>query len=151
MGLRGYEDFHPEGAKILSIRPTAPPTPAPEPIKISKYHNVRKKYNGVIYDSTAEADYAEKLDGEKQFSPGMFWVRQVVFHLGCPENKYRCDFLVSRPGIPTYAIDVKGCDTAQFLKNVKLWRAYGPCRLCIIRRSGKGWTCEIIHGGGDQS
>jgi hypothetical protein len=79
----------------------------------------------------------------------MFWVRQTTFHLGCPENLYRVDFLVYSPEGPTpiHAVDVKGARTAKFNRDAKLWRAYGPCPLWVVTRKGKtGWSVEVIEG-----
>jgi hypothetical protein len=153
MGLKGFDDYRPpEGAKVLQIRPEGEPPPEPEPPQTLKYRNKPEVYNGVRYDSQAEADYARKLDFEASCLPGMWWIGQPTFRLGVPENVYRPDFLVYRPDLidSVFAIDVKGVETPKFRRDLKLWKAYGPCRLCIVTRSGKGWQCEIIPRGGEE-
>ena len=98
----------------------------------SKYHNVRTEYNGVKYDSKAEAAYAETLDLMLRASTIRGWIRQPTFSLGVPENKYRPDFLVFDGDGTVYAVDVKGVETRKFLHDAKLWSRYGPCPLHVV-------------------
>jgi hypothetical protein len=126
------------------------PNAIPARKKPSKYRNVRTMYDGVRYDSRAEADYAARLDVEVRATPGMFWIRQPKFRLGCRENVYVADFLVYRgPSSPSpiEVADVKGHRTAKFARDVRLWKSYGPCPLAIVTRAGKGWQSEVIRGG----
>lgn len=121
----------------------------------NKYKAVRTPYNGVTYDSKAEAEYAAQLDMEMASRQKYvsWWVRQVTFALGCPENAYRVDFLVMTPGYDRvggnfhiHAVDVKGCETPKFKKDKKLWAKYGPCPLKIVKSvSGKLSTVEVIR------
>ena len=114
-----------------------------------KYNATPTVYNGVRYASKAEAARAMELD--LQITAGLidFWIGQPIFRLGCAENVYRPDFLVVNYGAvggahsAIWAEDVKGMETAAFKKNKRLWKAYGPCPLRIIR----GGKCvETIEG-----
>lgn len=106
----------------------------------NKYRNVPVVYAGVRYDSKAEARRAGELDLLRDAGEIRFWVRQVTFRLGCPENVYRPDFLVIGSGDDVHAEDVKGSRTAKFNRDVKLWRAYGPCPLHVIT----GRNVEVV-------
>jgi len=117
-----------------------------------KYRATRTVYNGIGYASKAEAARAGFLDTARKLGLIRWWIGQPVFRLGCPENVYRPDFLVvgnndangkqeGYKGI--HAEDVKGHATAKFAHDVKLWKAYGPCPLWIIRGNRK--TIEIIN------
>lgn len=75
-------------------------------------------------------------------------IEQPKVQLGCPENVYIPDFfVVDIEGTPKYKyIDVKGVETPAFKKNKKLWKAYGPCPLDIVKKNGKAWKREVIEG-----
>lgn len=110
-----------------------------------KYRNLRTVYGGVVYASKAEADYARHLDEEgKPIGVVKWWIGQPKFRLGVPENVYVPDFLVVHP-LMTYVVDVKGMRTPKFNRDVKLWRAYGPCQLHIVTRRGSRWDVEVIE------
>lgn len=74
-------------------------------------------------------------------------IEQPKVQLGCPENVYIPDFFIidSESFVYKY-IDVKGVETPAFKKNRKLWKAYGPCPLEIVTKSGKVWKHEVIEG-----
>ncbi len=99
----------------------------------TKYRNTRTTYDGVSYDSKAEARRAEVLDQYKRAGLIRGWIRQPTFRLGCAENVYRPDFLVFGPNGETWAEDVKGAETAKFKRDKKLWARYGPCVLHILK------------------
>lgn len=111
-----------------------------------KYNAKPTVYNGVRYDSKAEAQRAEALDLLIRAGHVDFWIGQPTFRLGVPENVYRPDFLVIHgvqsdwPGV-CHVEDVKGVETPAFKRNKRLWDAYGPCPLHVIRR---GSTVEVI-------
>ena len=115
----------------------------------NKYRAVRTEYNGCVYDSKAEAARAAELDLLVRAGRVAWWLRQVVFRLGCPENIYRCDFVVAEPlmadyfGVVVHAEDVKGMETTKFRRDARLWRKYGPMPLHVIR----GGKVEVIPGG----
>jgi hypothetical protein len=132
----------PEGAKSLGVNLDAlGAAPAAVGKKPGKYRNEPTEYNGVRYDSKAEAKRAEYLDG--LHPTGVRWVGQPRFRLGVPENVYVADFLVWGPqGVRVE--DVKGAESPKFRRDKRLWAAYGPAPLWIIR----GGKCvEIIEGG----
>ncbi|KKM62737.1 hypothetical protein LCGC14_1518580 [marine sediment metagenome] len=109
-----------------------------------KYRNTPTYYNGLRFDSKAEGARAQELDMQKHVGAILFWLPQVTFRLGCAENKYRVDFLVvTKEGVR--AEDVKGMETAKFKRDKKLWKAYGPCDLWIVRRQAKGWKMDIVE------
>lgn len=117
--------------------------------KQGRYGNVarRTEYNGVMYDSKAEASQACELDVEMQQGRIAWWIRQVTIALG-PDFKTRVDFLVcvrwnyihDLPGV--YAVEVKGVEAREFKKVRKLWPKYGPFPLHIVKRG----DVEIIKG-----
>jgi hypothetical protein len=84
----------------------------------SKYNNRKTEYNGVIYDSSAEADGAKILD--KLLADGRITSieRQVRFALkdrdGGNRMYYRADFVVVGLSGSRYIIDIKGFLTDAF-------------------------------------
>ena len=120
----------------------------------------QRTYNGVLYASKAEAIRAQELDLLIRSGDVVFWIGQPLFRLGCEENTYRLDFLVVgfaggiADGIADqdepYAFscpwveDVKGFETQSFKRHKRLWKAYGPCELRVLKRKGSGWTTEIV-------
>jgi hypothetical protein len=157
--MRKPADFpfvFPPGTKTLGINPEvleavdqAEPKPAkPGRFGRQKYRAVKAVYDGRTYDSKAEARRAEQLDAMKVAGAIKWWQpKPGSFHLGCPENVYRPDFLVVGLDLEGVWIeDVKGFQTPKFLKDVRLWRAYGPCPLHIIN----GKKTEIITPAGNR-
>lgn len=124
----------------IKIPGEAPAAPGGSP-KRNKYGAKPTTYGGIRYASKAEAERAKYLDS---LAPaGVWYVRQPVFRLGCPENKYVADFLVvSGPGGGVHVEDVKGQETSKFARDKRLWAAYGPCELRIIRG---GKMVQVIH------
>ena len=113
----------------------------------------QRTYNGVLYASKAEAIRAQELDLLIRSGDVKFWIGQPLFRLGCAENTYRPDFLV----VPfvnfddvfgdsnaVWVEDVKGFETQSFKRHKRLWKAYGPCELRVLKRKGSGWTTEIV-------
>lgn len=127
---------------------------------IHKYRAQATTYNGIRYASKAEAQRAVDLDLLVEAGVVSWWHGQPgTFHLGCPENVYRPDFLVVEPAHETvrdthvrafdiHYEDVKGVETRKFMHDMKLWEAYGPCSLVILKRKQGGWVKTIIEGGG---
>lgn len=113
----------------------------------------RTEYNGILYDSKAEAQYAMELDLELRAGKVAWWLRQVTVTLGIPEHTYRVDFVVGRvfPGsrgiLFVVGEDVKAIETREFRKHKRLWRRYGPFPLRII----KSGTVEVITPGEEDS
>ncbi len=114
--------------------------------KPRKFRNVPTRYNGVRYDSIAEADYAALLDIWMIGEHILGWLRQVTFQLG-PDFKARVDFLVIDNDMRCVAHEVKGHETKQFKTVRRLWPKYAPCNLVIAKRHRTGvWRCEEIAG-----
>ena len=114
-------------------------------IRTNKYNARRTPYAGVTYDSAAEATYARQLDmlaGQVVSS----WQRQVKIPLG-PDDSLRVDFVVTYMSGITEAVDVKGCETRDFARKVRLWQKYGPMPLCIVRRRGEKFVVSRTIGG----
>ena len=120
----------------------------------NKYNAAPTFYHGVRYQSKAEAAYAEGLDLQLKNGDVDWWLPQVTVTLGVPENRYRVDFVVrcsaDRSGfgdVGIWAVDVKGVETTAFRRNVRLWKAYGPFDLRIVKN---GKVDRIIEGGGQK-
>ena len=118
-----------------------------------------RTFNGKVYPSKAEMTRAEQHAIASKVD-GYAVVEQPKFTLGCPENVYRADFLLSstRPirffladgrtvTETQWVEDVKGVETAKFKRDVKLWRSYGPCVLVILKRSGGSWKRTYVVPG----
>lgn len=106
----------------------------------SKYGAVRTEYNGRSYASKAEATRAQVLDYLKAAGEIREWTPQPRFQLGVPENVYVADFLVTGADGSVWVEDVKGHETEKFRRDRRLWRAYGPHPLHVIR----GGEREVI-------
>lgn len=107
--------------------------------KAQKYHAKPTVYNGVRYASRAEAARASDLDLHIKTGDVRWWIGQVKFRLGVPENVYVADFLVMIRLGGVHVEDVKGAMTAKFKRDVRLWRVYGPMTLRVLSKKGKGW------------
>ena len=120
------------------------------PRKPNRYGNraQRTVYNGVAYDSKAEAEWAAELDfrvlsGQLDVHA---WIRQVIIPLG-QDFKTRVDFLVFGAPGRCHAEEVKGKETDKFKKTVRrLWPKYGPCDLHVLKKQGTTWHREVIPG-----
>lgn len=88
----------------------------------NKYGAIKTEYNGVKYDSKAEAKYAEILDGLLAEGKIKKISRQVVYPLADRKGKnrlrYVADFVVEKLDGTLAVIDVKGILTPA--NNVKL-------------------------------
>jgi hypothetical protein len=130
------------GVKVLGLAPGPAAAPAPRPG--NKYHARITEYNGIRYDSRAEAKYAEGLDLAVRAGVIRGWCRQVAFRLGPARIAYRADFLVFGADGVAVAVDVKGVVTERFRLIKSLWAAHGPCDLRVVHKG----EAEVIRGGG---
>jgi hypothetical protein len=111
----------------------------PTGVSVSKYRNKRTAYNGIIYDSKAEASKAAELDLLVKAGEIDFYLRQIPFPL--PGGIiYRADFvtfekveLTPYKDSPTYldgwvieVIEVKGMPTKEWKMKEKLFREKYP-------------------------
>ncbi len=121
--------------------------------RANKYRSKRTEYGGIFYASKAEAARAAELDLLLKAGQIVDWIGQPRFRLGVPENVYVADFLVigmtkhQADGTTVcfhadvFVEDVKGAETPKFVRDKKLWKAYGRLNLHIIRG---GKTVEVI-------
>lgn len=95
----------------------------------SKYGNKKTLYNGYVYDSKAEANYASMLDLRLRGKDILSWEKQVKFPIVINGNKvctYICDFVITNKDKSQEFIDVKGVRTGVFILKKKLVEAvYG--------------------------
>lgn len=116
-------------------------------------HKYRAKptiYNGVRYDSKAEAARAAQLDMLVRSGDVESWERQPKFLLGEPGVKYVADFMVAYSNGQRIVEDVKGYETALFKLKKALWKQCGPYTLVILKGRDKNdgnyaWTREVIE------
>jgi hypothetical protein len=97
--------------------------PAPEEPKRSKYGNTKRIYRSVqgferVYDSIAEARYAEILDANIQSGAVLWWIPQVRFPLPGGVS-YRCDFIAMTREGSLRIIDRKGFFTQESRNKIK--------------------------------
>lgn len=100
--------------------------------KKSKYKNKKTVYNGILYDSKREAEYACKLDCMLKKGLVKEIKRQVVFPYEIKyiagdksfskKGKYIADFVVTFVNGQTDVIDVKGYKTAKYKRDVKIMK-----------------------------
>ena len=101
--------------------------------KRNKYGAIKTTFHGVTYDSKAEAARAKQLSLMKAAGRIRWWhPKPGTFRLGCPENRYRPDFMVCSMEDQVWCEDVKGIETPKFQRDVKLWEVYGDMPLRII-------------------
>lgn len=107
----------------------------PKPKK-NKYNAIRTEYNGVLFDSKLEADYAKHLDGLRAGDSDFFYLRQVPFDLP-GKIKYRCDFMTGMwcdgKCILTF-IDTSGKMTRTKINKIKQVEALYPVKIIIVKR-----------------
>lgn len=92
----------------------------------SKYKNVRTEYNGVLYDSKKEANYAYRLDLLQSCGEVTKWFRQVRLPLDVNGQKvctYVVDFVVHCSDGTIEHVDVKGYKTDVYKLKKKLVKA----------------------------
>ena len=133
-----FHRYHPQHPEYDG--PKADAAPAPK-ARASKYGNRITEYAGVKYHSKAEATRAERLDWMKRVGLIAGWRRQPRYTLGVPENLYIGDFEVTNNDGSVHTEDVKGAITPKFARDKRLWRAYGPHPLYVLRN---GKTVEIV-------
>lgn len=98
--------------------------------------NTPTEFNGMRFDSKAEAEYAALLELQVKGGHLRWWLRQIPVWLGTPQNRYRVDFLVCDPAGGLVFIDVKGMVKPADRKMLELWSVYGPEKLIFVKRRG---------------
>lgn len=99
----------------------------------------RRTWRGRVYASMAEMEHAQRLHGDPTVR---LVLEQVPLRLGVVENKFVPDFFVLHTDGRWEFVEVKGHETAKFRRDKKLWKAYGPGPLRIVR---DGRTVEVIE------
>lgn len=107
----------------------------------NKYGAVKTTYNGIVFDSKAEASFysyllplqkigrIEKIELQKTFT----------LYAGI---KYRADFVITMKGGAVRYIDIKGVETATFRLKKKLFeKDVGP--LEVVKASYRGGTIHF--------
>jgi len=87
-----------------------------------------RTYNGVVYDSKAEALYAFKLDGMRASGEILGWERQIRIPLIVNEVKvcmFVVDFVVQGQSAFEYH-EIKGWETPEYKLKLKLFKALFP-------------------------
>lgn len=94
-----------------------------------KYGARRTEYNGILYASKREAEYAQELDLRVRIGEIVSWERQIPFELvvaGTKICRYILDFVeIDKDGNRTY-IEVKGFPTPEWKLKFKLFKALFP-------------------------
>lgn len=105
----------------------------------NKYHAKKTEYDGIVYDSIAEARYAQSLDLMVISNEVTFWLRQVNVRLG-KDFATKVDFLVfERDAV--YFVEVKGVETSRWRLIKRLWGKYGPLSMKVVKG---GRTVEVL-------
>lgn len=102
--------------------------------------------SGRSYDSTAERDRAEQLLLLQRGRAIRDLVEQPRLHLACGVH-YKPDFAyreVGGPRVTTYE-DVKGVETERFRIVKRLWAAFGPGPLHILKRHGRSAAFLVVE------
>lgn len=116
----------------------------------NKYGNVKKTIDGIVFDSTVEARYYEKLKEDKKFGrikmfvthpPGytLLDAYQLPGERRQSAIKYNADFLVVYNDGTLKVIDIKGGETTpEFRLKKKLFESKNKLKLWEVRwRDGK--------------
>lgn len=92
----------------------------------NKYGAKRTEYDGVLYHSKREAQYAQELDLRQKAGDILHWRRQVPIALKVNEKlicKYILDFILTYPDGTIELVEVKGYETAVWKLKRKLLEA----------------------------
>lgn len=112
----------------------------------SKYRAVRT--NG--YASKLEAAYAAELHLLAEAGAVTNLAEQVRVPLVAGIT-YIPDFAYTQPDGVRVWVDVKGVETGVFRLKARLWKAYGPGPLQIVKKAGKGFVVARTIAGGGQA
>ena len=111
----------------------------------------KRRALGRTFGSQAEKRYAVMLEACVECEAIFDYICQPKVWLGVPVNIYVPDFLVVPSGATPYYVDVKGMESAKFMRDKKLWKQYGRLTLHIVKekRPSVFETVELIGGGYD--
>lgn len=133
-------------ARGSTIKPPEPGAPPRRANKFGVSAKDKRTVDGIVFASKLEAARYVELRELRQMGAIVGFERQVTFTLGVPENKYRVDFLVFHGYGEVWAEDTKGMTRPADLKNFKLWAAYAPCDLRVMKRKKLGWETQVVRG-----
>lgn len=105
----------------------------------NKFNAKPKVYNGVLYASGDEADYARELDLRLKAGRIMAWERQLEYVVEVNNRlicKYYLDFRVRLPDGSIEHIDVKGVQTRESKLKIKLVEAIYGINIILIKMRG---------------
>lgn len=115
-------------------------------VRRHKYDAQRTVFDGVTYDSKAEATRARELNLLEAAGEIGRWKRQVPVEL-VQGFTCRVDFLVfTVDNTAEHFEEVKGMETQRSRDIRRLWEHHGPLPLVILKRNGNGWKREVIEG-----
>jgi hypothetical protein len=110
-------------------------TPKRNKYKVAKPED--RTYDGILYASKFEMEYAQMLDAYKRSGLVEWWIRQHVFPLkvsGQHICNYIVDFVVISEGKKHY-VEVKGMETPAYKLKYKLFKAlYPDVDLRVVKR-----------------
>lgn len=111
--LESNPDLQAENPGLL---PLAGEKPAPT----RKWHNMPQEFNGRVFSSKREADYARLLTLQQKAGEIICWAAQVPVDIGNDE-KYVMDFLVIDNDWNPHIVDSKGSPTRDYLRKKKMF------------------------------
>ncbi len=135
--------------KVARASTIAAPEPGSPPRRANKFGVSAREHrtvDGIVFASRLEAARYVELKELQQMGAIVGFLRQVTFTLGVPENRYRVDFLVFSEYGACWAEDTKGMTRPADVKNFKLWAAYAPCDLRVMKRKKLGWETQVVRG-----
>jgi hypothetical protein len=109
-----------------------------------RFNSIPTEYNGVLYPSRGEANYAKHLDGLQRAGDIISWQRQVPFTLYTGKEKdsvHVVDFLVTFKGKQEIHEFKKGLITDVYLRKLELFtQCYPYTPYFIAEESRHGYT-----------
>lgn len=106
-----------------------------------KYGAKKTFYDGITFDSKAEAEYYAFLKNSKEHE---IIEMQPKIYLTKAKILYKPDFKVKK-GSYLYYVDIKGFATPVFNIKKRLWKAYMNLPLHIIKKKGSKFiTSEVL-------
>lgn len=115
----------------------------------NKYGAIKKTVDGILFDSTAEANFYVTLKEKKEKGSIKEIELQPKCYLTRAKILYKPDFKVTFPDGSQAYIDIKGFATPVFNLKKKLWKEYGPGVLKVVEyKRGAFKTIEEVENKG---
>ena len=118
-------------------------------LRYAKYGNRSSDYNGIIYDSALEAEYAQELDLRLKGKDIKAWTRQVKCSIdinGMHICNYYVDFEIEHNDGSFELVEIKGMETDVWRMKRKLleavWLPEHPDHNYTVEKQGRSnlWT-----------